>query len=301
MRWLKSRQNPDGSFINLMSTIYVIPALIGALPYDLQDIRCPKNTTGRHCLQSVFSRENWDETRVLLFSPLQLSRPSPFSSSTFCTCCRVWIPLKRPADHAPATPHRDLPGMASSHTWKIAPATLTNPRYMTRDWSFEVELASKCFIIFSLTFTINIYCYFFETCFAFNMASNTHYSYFLLLAGVDEGNAVKTLSNANETVFSQWTLYDLDSLFMTSLTILYYIFLYNLKKRFLCILFFFPLSLFLRIFCRNCLLRWQSTLCFPSHSRQNLRAIDRLPYYLAKFNTAQTGAWKLLFHYFYRW
>lgn len=46
MRWLKSRQNPDGSFINLLSTIYVIPALIGALPYDLKDIRCPKNTTG---------------------------------------------------------------------------------------------------------------------------------------------------------------------------------------------------------------------------------------------------------------
>lgn len=47
MRWLKSRQNPDGSFINLLSTIYVIPALIGALPYDLKDIRCPKNTTGK--------------------------------------------------------------------------------------------------------------------------------------------------------------------------------------------------------------------------------------------------------------
>ena len=75
MRWLKSRQNPDGSFINLMSTIYVIPALIGALPYDLQEIRCPTNTTGRHCLQSVFPRENWDESRVLLFSP-----PTPLSS-----------------------------------------------------------------------------------------------------------------------------------------------------------------------------------------------------------------------------
>ena len=47
MRWLKSRQNPDGSFINLLSTIYVTPALIGALPYDLKDIRCPKNTTGK--------------------------------------------------------------------------------------------------------------------------------------------------------------------------------------------------------------------------------------------------------------
>ncbi|KAL9981611.1 hypothetical protein ACROYT_G010337 [Oculina patagonica] len=46
LRWLKSRQNPDGSFINLLSTIYVIPALIGALPYDLKDMRCPKNTTG---------------------------------------------------------------------------------------------------------------------------------------------------------------------------------------------------------------------------------------------------------------
>lgn len=118
MRWLKSRQNPDGSFINLMSTIYVTPALIGALPYDLQDIRCPKNTTGRHCLQSVSPRENWDETRVLLFSS-----PTPLfhlPSSTFCSCCRVWTPLKIPIDHALATPHRDLPGTASSRIGKIA-------------------------------------------------------------------------------------------------------------------------------------------------------------------------------------
>lgn len=66
MRWLKSRQNPDGSFISLMSTIYVIPALIGALPYDLQEIRCPKNTTGvdeenamiEVCVELKFSASN---------------------------------------------------------------------------------------------------------------------------------------------------------------------------------------------------------------------------------------------------
>jgi len=45
MRWLKSRQNPDGSFVNLMATIFVLPSLIGALPYDVQNIPCPKNTT----------------------------------------------------------------------------------------------------------------------------------------------------------------------------------------------------------------------------------------------------------------
>ena len=90
MRWLKSRQNPDGSFINLLSTIYVIPALIGALPYDLQDIRCPNNTTGIvhnvHCLQSV-SPLKLEEIETgegcFLFHAQHLSRPSPFSPSSF--------------------------------------------------------------------------------------------------------------------------------------------------------------------------------------------------------------------------
>ncbi|CAH3111192.1 unnamed protein product [Porites lobata] len=46
MGWLVSRQKPDGSFTNLLGTMYVLPSLIGALPYDLQHIPCPKNTTG---------------------------------------------------------------------------------------------------------------------------------------------------------------------------------------------------------------------------------------------------------------
>lgn len=49
MRWLQSRQNPDGSFVNLMSTTIVLPSLIGALPYDVQNIACPKNITGEQC------------------------------------------------------------------------------------------------------------------------------------------------------------------------------------------------------------------------------------------------------------
>ena len=47
MGWLVSRQKPDGSFTNLLGTMYVLPSLIGALPYDLQHIPCPKNTTGK--------------------------------------------------------------------------------------------------------------------------------------------------------------------------------------------------------------------------------------------------------------
>jgi len=46
MQWLLSRQNPDGSFGNLGATIYVLPSLVGALPYDLQEIICPTNNTG---------------------------------------------------------------------------------------------------------------------------------------------------------------------------------------------------------------------------------------------------------------
>ena len=112
MRWLNSRQNPDGSFINLLSTMYVIPALIGALPYDLQDIRCPKNTTGKpQCALLAVSkrRKEWNEKRVFLVSsqPL-LSRPSPFSpfiSPFVSPSCRT-LP-KRPADHTLAKPYRN--------------------------------------------------------------------------------------------------------------------------------------------------------------------------------------------------
>lgn len=48
MRWLLSRQKPDGSFTNLMSTIAVLPTLIGALPFDVQNRSCPTSTTGKH-------------------------------------------------------------------------------------------------------------------------------------------------------------------------------------------------------------------------------------------------------------
>lgn len=44
LRWLVSRQKPDGSFINLLSTLYVTPALIGALPHDVKDIACLRTT-----------------------------------------------------------------------------------------------------------------------------------------------------------------------------------------------------------------------------------------------------------------
>ena len=49
MHWLQSRQNSDGSFVNLMTTIAVLPSLIGAFPYDVKHIDCPKNITGNYC------------------------------------------------------------------------------------------------------------------------------------------------------------------------------------------------------------------------------------------------------------
>lgn len=45
MHWLLCRQNSDGSFINLFSTITVLPSLIGALPYDVQYLTCPSQDT----------------------------------------------------------------------------------------------------------------------------------------------------------------------------------------------------------------------------------------------------------------
>lgn len=46
MKFLLSRQKPDGSFKNLGATIYVLPSLVGALPYDVNKITCPVNKTG---------------------------------------------------------------------------------------------------------------------------------------------------------------------------------------------------------------------------------------------------------------
>ena len=46
MKFLLSRQKPDGSFMNLGATIYVLPSLVGALPYDVREIACHKSTTG---------------------------------------------------------------------------------------------------------------------------------------------------------------------------------------------------------------------------------------------------------------
>ena len=53
MQWLLSRQNPDGSFGNLGATIYVLPSLVGALPYDLQEIICPTNNTGTYTAMAM--------------------------------------------------------------------------------------------------------------------------------------------------------------------------------------------------------------------------------------------------------
>ncbi|PFX24721.1 gastric intrinsic factor-like [Stylophora pistillata] len=66
LRWLVSRQKPDGSFINLLSTLYVTPALIGALPYDVKDIVCLKTTDEREqqnitvCVELRFVDTNKD-------------------------------------------------------------------------------------------------------------------------------------------------------------------------------------------------------------------------------------------------
>ena len=60
MHWLLSRQNSDGSFINLFSTITVLPSLIGALPYDVQYLTCPsQDTSGQSCIWNAH-----DSTRV---------------------------------------------------------------------------------------------------------------------------------------------------------------------------------------------------------------------------------------------
>ena len=47
MKFLLSRQNPDGSFMNLGATIYVMQSLVGALPYDVNKIACPENEEGK--------------------------------------------------------------------------------------------------------------------------------------------------------------------------------------------------------------------------------------------------------------
>ena len=47
MKFLLSRQNPDGSFMNLGATIYVMQSLVGALPYDVTKIACPENEEGK--------------------------------------------------------------------------------------------------------------------------------------------------------------------------------------------------------------------------------------------------------------
>lgn len=52
MKFLLSRQNPDGSFRNLGATIYVMQSLIGGLSYDVNKIACPKNKTGKTSVSS---------------------------------------------------------------------------------------------------------------------------------------------------------------------------------------------------------------------------------------------------------
>lgn len=179
LRWLKSRQNPDGSFINLLSTIYVIPTLIGALPYDLQDIRCPNNTTGKpQCTFPSETRTDWDETRLFLVSPQPLlSRPSlvsPFLRSpsdphpigkagttvigflfkTYLKKTEMLIIVKLNGLRALLS----LVETVVSHlkTWKcedpVSFLVWAFPSLMTRDlsytWSFELELASKRLLSF---------------------------------------------------------------------------------------------------------------------------------------------------------
>ena len=57
MNFLLSRQKPDGSFKNLGSTIYLLPSLVGALPYDVNRITCPENKTGE---EIVYMRDQLD-------------------------------------------------------------------------------------------------------------------------------------------------------------------------------------------------------------------------------------------------
>ena len=55
MKFLLSRQYPDGSFHNLGATIYALPSLVGALPLDMREIACPKNTPGKYtCFHFFF-------------------------------------------------------------------------------------------------------------------------------------------------------------------------------------------------------------------------------------------------------
>lgn len=72
MGWLLSRQNPDGSFINLLSTINVLPTLIGAMPYDVQHIACSERKT------SGFTGED-EETKEMInvCVELQIDEHSP--------------------------------------------------------------------------------------------------------------------------------------------------------------------------------------------------------------------------------
>ena len=55
MNFLLSRQKPDGSFKNLGATIYVLPSLVGALPYDVNRITCPENKTGEEFIMRAIS------------------------------------------------------------------------------------------------------------------------------------------------------------------------------------------------------------------------------------------------------
>lgn len=63
MKFLLSRQKPDGSFQNLGATIYVLPSLVGALPYDVNAITCPENKTGEH----IFYHERSARLTLLRF------------------------------------------------------------------------------------------------------------------------------------------------------------------------------------------------------------------------------------------
>ena len=40
-------QAEDGSFTNVLGTVHALPALIGALPYDVADLPCPKGDKGQ--------------------------------------------------------------------------------------------------------------------------------------------------------------------------------------------------------------------------------------------------------------
>ncbi|XP_078358162.1 transcobalamin-1-like [Oculina patagonica] len=70
MKFLLSRQNPDGSFMNLGATIYVLQSLVGALPYDVNKIACPddKSAAGkdlkiRVCVELVFNATKYTSGR----------------------------------------------------------------------------------------------------------------------------------------------------------------------------------------------------------------------------------------------